>query len=501
MKKGQPIADLEQTREKSTTGVLLPYQQAWVADQAEVKFIEKSRRVGISWAEASDAALHAAKTKGSDVWYIGYNKEMAEEFISDVAFWARNYALAASKMEEFVFVDEYKDILAYKVRFASGHTVTALSSRPTNLRGKKGRLIIDEAAFHDDLAGLLKAGLAFLVWGGSVRVISTHFGEDNDFNSLVQDIRAGRKPYSLHRVDFDDALHDGLYRRICQVLGRTWSKQAEAAWRQQMVEAYGDDADEELFCIPSSSTGIYLSTSLIEACMSPGLPVLRWAVKDEFTLLPDQEREAEAKAWLEANVKSILESLDSRRRSFFGLDFARTGDLTVLIALLEKQNLTYDAALYLEMANMPFNQQEQALFYIGNRLPRLSGGALDARGNGQFLAERAVQQWGPDRIEAVMLSEAWYRANMPRYKAAFEDRSIRLAKDADILADHRAFQMVRGVARLSEKRTRGADKRQRHGDAGIAGALAWYARGFDVAELPEITRGPERETVKQLEMY
>jgi len=46
-----------------------------------------------------------------------------------------------------------------------------------NLRGKQGRVIIDEAAFHDNLEELLKAALALLMWGGEVRIISTHNGD------------------------------------------------------------------------------------------------------------------------------------------------------------------------------------------------------------------------------------------------------------------------------------------------------------------------------------
>ena len=69
--------------------VLLPYQQDWIADQAAVKVCEKSRRVGLSWAEAADAALTGAADRsagGDDTWYIGYNQDMAKEFIRDVGF-------------------------------------------------------------------------------------------------------------------------------------------------------------------------------------------------------------------------------------------------------------------------------------------------------------------------------------------------------------------------------------------------------------------------------
>ena len=144
--------------------VLLAYQQRWCADQSPVKVIEKSRRVGLSWGEAADSALLAASQKGMDVWYIGYNKDMAQEFIRDCSDWAKHYALAAGEIEvtEEVFKDgdDEKAILAFVIRFASGFRITALSSRPSNLRGKQGRVIIDEAAFHEQLGELLKAAMA-----------------------------------------------------------------------------------------------------------------------------------------------------------------------------------------------------------------------------------------------------------------------------------------------------------------------------------------------------
>ena len=71
--------------------ILLPYQRRWLADQSQVKVSEKSRRIGITWTEAADRALGAATTgrAGIDGWYIGYNKDMALEFIEAAARWAR----------------------------------------------------------------------------------------------------------------------------------------------------------------------------------------------------------------------------------------------------------------------------------------------------------------------------------------------------------------------------------------------------------------------------
>jgi len=473
-------------RARESTGVLLPYQASWVGDPAMVKVMEKSRRIGISWAEAADCTLYASEAgrgEKRNVWYIGYNKDMAQEFISDCASWARVYNLVASEMEECEEADQEeiegivqeKKILAYRVIFQSGWRITALSSRPTNLRGKQGRVIIDEAAFHDDLAGLIKAAMALLVWGGQVRIISTHNGDANDFNSLVQDIRAGKKKYSLHRVDFDQALEAGLYRRICQVLKREWSPEAERAWRQEVIDIYGDDAEEELFCVPSQGSGAFLTRALIETCLSADIPVVRYEQSASFAETADHVRYSEVQDWCRDNLDPLLLDLDTARASYFGEDFGRTGDLTVIIPLCEQQNATFKAPFVLELRNIPFKQQEQILYYIVDRLPRFRFGALDARGNGQYLAEVAMQRYGSSRIAQVMLNEAWYRDNMPRYKAAFEDKSIILPKDADIIEDHRAFKVIQGVARLPDARAKGQDKKQRHGDSGIAGALAWFA--------------------------
>lgn len=61
-------------------------------------------------------------------------------------------------------------------------------------------MTIDEAAFHERLAEVLKAALALTMWGAKVRLISTHNGIDNLFNQLITDSRAGKKRYSIHTI-------------------------------------------------------------------------------------------------------------------------------------------------------------------------------------------------------------------------------------------------------------------------------------------------------------
>lgn len=180
---------------------------------------------------------------------------MARQYIEDVAYWAKAYNLACSGIE-CAIEDEDKDILSYTIRFASGHVVTALSSRPANLRSKKGRIRIDEAAFHNDLEELIKAALAINMWGGKVAIWSTHNGKDNYFNQLIEKCKSKELNYSYHRYDLKAAIADGLYRRICLMSGQKWSIKGEIEWEEQLRKDYGINAREELDCIPFEAKGV-----------------------------------------------------------------------------------------------------------------------------------------------------------------------------------------------------------------------------------------------------
>ena len=459
----------------AVAAVLLPYQQAWAADKSQVKVVEKSRRVGLSWGEAAVSALEAARAGGQDTWYLGYSQDMAREFIRDCAFWCGHYQLAADAMQEVVIDDQGQDILAFQIKFASGHRVTALSSSPRNLRGKQGRVVIDEAAFHPDLKELLKSAFALLIWGGQVSVISTHFGTDNPFNELVQDVREGKKPYSLHRITFKDALAQGLYQRICLATRKEWSPEAEAAWEESIRAIYRPNDAEELDCIPSNSSGAYLSRALIEIRMHAAA-VLRYTCNDDFVHQAEHVREADTQGWIDTFLKPLVEGLPKNIRTSAGQDFGRSGDLSVIFPLLEDQGLQRRAPFVIELRNVPFKQQEQILFWLCDNVPRYNHLTMDARGNGQYLAEVAMQRYGSASVTQVMLTQQWYLENMPKLKAAFEDGTLAsIPKDADILEDLRLITMVKGIPRVPEGRTTGADGGQRHGDAAVALCMAWHA--------------------------
>ncbi|HEY5209626.1 MAG TPA: hypothetical protein VIJ42_09305 [Stellaceae bacterium] len=88
--------------------VLLPYQQFAVSlaeTVARVLIIEKSRRIGLTWALASLAVLRAGRARGAggmDAMYISYSQEMTREFVDACAMWARAFNTAAMAAEEFL---------------------------------------------------------------------------------------------------------------------------------------------------------------------------------------------------------------------------------------------------------------------------------------------------------------------------------------------------------------------------------------------------------------
>lgn len=471
---------------------LLPYQARTVglleSTATRVLVIEKSRRIGLTWGLAAYAVLRAGREKaagGMDVMYISYSQEMTREFIDACGMWARAFSTAAAASEEFLFPDGDaegdRSIKAFRIAFASGFEIIALSSAPRSLRGKQGVVIIDEAAFVDSLAELLKAALAFLMWGGQVVVCSTHDGSENVFNQTVQDILAGRSRFAHMRIDFDQALSEGLYQRICLVTSKDWSPAAEADWRQEIVEFYGDGADEELFCVPSMGSGAWLTAPLIEARMNAAAPVLRLDLPPDFLHRPPLDREQLLAPFME-ELEAALDALDPTPHYAAGFDFARVADLSVLSLLAVEQRLKRREALSIEMRGVPGNEQKAIVgMVLAHVRDRLVGAAFDATGMGWTVAEDMGRRFGLREGEdsaglvwAIKFTDGWYRLHMPPLKTAFEDDMIAIAPDADHLADLRVVKLIRGTPRVPATRE-GEKGRKRHGDYAIALALAHFA--------------------------
>lgn len=483
-------ADIPEDLDPLADGVLMRHQAEWIEDDSDLKLGEKGRRTGITFAEAFDATFIAAAKRsagGQNYFYIGDTKDKGREFIGYVAHFAKFVAAELLTVEEFLFDDVREDahgkqsivkIPAYRCSFSSGFRVEALSSRPENIRGLQGTVCIDEAAYHRDVRAVLDAVNALLIWGGKIRVISTHNGVLNPFNELVREANAKKIPFSVHHIPFSKAVANGLFKRVCLIKGEEWTAEKEVAWEAKIRGAYGvreAAMRQELDAIPSEAAGAVLTRVMIESCMRKGVPVVRWSQPDSYKNVPARDRQQIALDFCHRELLPILQGLDIKRAHVLGEDFARSGDATDIVPMEVGVDLVRRVPFIVELRNIPFEQQKDILFYVGDRLPRFIGAALDATGNGAYLAEVAAQRWG-SKVHEVHLSQNWYKVEMTAYTSAFGDGSIELPMHEDVLLDHQAIAYVGGVQMVpSDFRFKGSDGFDRHGDTAVAGCLAYFA--------------------------
>ncbi|MFG9652594.1 hypothetical protein ACEP3U_30225, partial [Pseudomonas aeruginosa] len=378
-------------------GLLMAHQADWLAIQAQIKLCEKGRRTGITFAEALDSVITAASRRsagGMDVFYVGDTKEKGLEFIGYCAKFSRVIAEAqasgVSEIEEFLFEDQddsgnTRQINAYRIRYASGFKIVALSSNPANLRGLQGKVIIDEAAYHRNVSAVLDAATALLIWGGRIVIISTHNGKSNPFNGMIADIQEGRYGDAavVFKATFDDAVANGLYERRCMMRGEEPSAEGKEAWYKSIRNAYGPrkaQMREELDAIPRDGNGVCVPGVWIEDAMRPGREVLRLALDEGFALQPVYRREAWIEAWIEQHLVLLLQQLDPEVRWFLGMDYARHRDFSIICPMSVDQQRHRDVPFVVEMHKVPTRQQQQVLFTILRTLPNFMGAALDASG-------------------------------------------------------------------------------------------------------------------------
>lgn len=391
--------------------VLLGYQgrSLQLLTTTSLLVIEKSRRIGLTWGLAAHAVLTAASAKstgGMNVWYMGYDQDMAREFIDVCAMFARAFNIAAAAQDEEVFDDETGKVQALRIRFASGFKIVALPSVPRVLRGKQGLVILDEAAFYKNLEEVIKAALALLMWGGKVVIVSTHDGVDNPFNQLIDDIKAGKQKGRTYRITLEDALADGLYERIALTVPGTPPKDE---WISDILAYYGERAEEELHCIPRSGSGSWLKPEDIAAC------------EHDDAGKPD---------------------LYQKGLVFIGRDVARRGDKAVIWPFELVGNVLWLRQRY-EERNVRFDAQDE-VFDAMFRDYRVAKALIDQTGMGEKVVEDAQKRHGNLRVEGVVFSGPAKLDLATSLRQRVESGTIRFPRDPVIRADFRAIKRTGG---------------------------------------------------------
>lgn len=387
----------------------LPYQRRWIKDASRFKIVEKSRRVGFTYAQSYEDVVDAAREGGMDVWFSSADESAAKEYIRYCEQWARLYKIAAESLGEQV-IDKEDDIKALVIAFSSGKRIHALSSNPKAFRSKGGKLVLDEFAFHKQPEELWKAAIPVITWGFPVRILSTYNGKGNRYYRIVQDAQKKKGGWSLHKVTIEDAVAEGL---VDKILGRPASAQERAQFVADCREAAGDEETylQEYMCVPVD----------------------------------------EATAWLTWELITSAEHADAGRPELYaggltyvGWDVARRRDLSVLWVQEQIGDVFWTREV-IEMRNKKFAEQH-AIFDRVMAAYDVRRACIDQTGMGEKVVEDAKTTHGEYKVEGVQFTAATKQHLATLGKQRFEDRKTRIPATREIRESHHSVRKLTTIA-------------------------------------------------------
>lgn len=466
--------------ESAPAGVFLPYQVAWILDESTVAIWEKSRRIGADWTEAFRVVrerMSGART--CDYWYSSADESAAVEFMHYVRMWARDVYGAVLEIVEGTEIFDGRDIRVMSVQLPEVNgrrpRITAMASSPKAFRSKGGDVGISELAFHEHAGELWKAAAPVTMWGGRIRVISSHHGINSKFNELLGQARetaAGRGRATdiraaVHRTTIYDAVEQGLAERINQVTGRSLTREEFIAGEKAKC---GDEGvwREEYECVPSEEAASYFPFELIRAVATPCV------VTDDLSLF--------TAAVISGAMADGVETL------YAGGDVGRVSDLFALWVDAKRGGVRKTVAV-LGLRGVSFDVMEMVI----ERLMRIEVGppnqhertavrrlCLDATGLGMQLAERMERRYR-GRVEGVRVTAPVKEDLVTTFRRDVEERTVLIPDDVGVLAELNSFR--KEVTSAGNVRYVADETREGHADRAFAGFLAAHAAKRPVATM------------------
>lgn len=413
---------------------LLPYQVRWVQDQALLRVMEKSRRIGISYATAYDEVRqHAQKDCLVDTWFSSRDDLTAKEWIIYCQKFAGVLNVAAEALGTQI-VDE-KGNTASVQRFLNGTRINSVASNPDVFAGKGGNVGLDEFALRLNPRAVWDIANPTIDWGGRLSVISTHRGSANYFNTLVREYheKGNPKGISLHRVTLQDALDQHflwkLQTKLPEADPRMQMDEADY-WNYQRARASSSEAfDQEYGCIPADDASAFLPFDLIDACA--------YAPADNLVEHKAQDGKGSIRWLLPPGVTpgSIITGLQSGEL-YAGFDVARKKHLSILWVFARVPGMLLTRAV-IEFDRITFSRQKEIIWPV---LAICRRSCIDATGLGMQIAEEAQQAFGTYRVEDITFTGPVKEELAYPVRAAFEDRSLRIPFDDAVTADLRMIR-------------------------------------------------------------
>lgn len=458
----------------------LPYQERWIHDQSPLKIMEKSRQIGITYADAYDSVLKVTKLKPvRNVWVSSRDDLTARQYLQVCKQWARILHIGAQELGERI-VDSDKDLTAYVLKFANGKCIFSLSSNPDALVGKTGHIKLDEFAVHKNQRELFRIAKPCTTWGGQLAIISTHRGHATVFNEILRDIKERGNPmrWSHHRVTLEDAVAQGLAEKI-QKVGRGVPAEPSSSSSSTppfVVPPSGGPAS----VFSHSSNHPSIQSSLREQFISR----LRSECIDEEQWLQEYCCVAtdDSAAFITHEMISACEHSDCLKafeylegcanHLYVGVDVARKKHLCV-IDVGERIGDVIWSRHRIELRDRPFSEIREELYRVLS-LPKVMRCCIDQTGLGMQLAEEAKERFGW-KVEAVNFSLPVKEELAFHLRNCFEDRLLRIDPSPALRADLRG---IRKETTVSGNIRFVAESEESHCDRFWAMALRQHAANY-----------------------
>jgi phage FluMu gp28-like protein len=453
-------------QKKTTTNLqklFFPYQRKWIRDKSLRKLADKSRQVGFSWTEAFTSTVELANGDW-DVFITTRDEELAKQFVEDCRKWAKMIGAVAELDTDLV----EKDVIS-RLKFSSGKSISVISSSPTAVIGRRGKIIIDEFGDHKDQKKLFESAEPCTTWGFPLVIYSAHYhGKGTFFAELVR--KHEEYGFSYHRVTFEQAVAEGLLDRILEKAGRVevggfrmgyegrkTTKDEHRAYCDAKRKSVGNKIYEQAYmCVPSDEDGQFITLALYEPCERSGI------------------------------LLDYRQLLDCKGDLYAGFDFARYAHLSV-IWVVERLGLQLITRHVLTMEKKPTPYQNQRLDELMS-IPNLRRVCIDRTGPGIGVTDYAIDKHGSFRVEGVNFTAPVKETLSHRGKQFLEERSLVVPDNPVYRADFMSLQKtVTAAGNIRIDSTENEENPASHADHFWACMLALEAAAGTPLGKPQVT--------------
>ncbi|MBC2592687.1 hypothetical protein H5P28_00275 [Ruficoccus amylovorans] len=506
-----PSRDMDADRTASR--YFLPYQQEYILDESQLSFIEKSVRIGWTYADSFKNVRKRLHYANRDYLFATKDWPTAIEYVQTCMKFVEVYNRVRSVIshgedtirvpvldkdgKETAFTEEVK--IGY-IKFDNGSRIIAFTSNPAAMQAYGGDVGLDEFAKHANQQMLYATAQGRVTWGYDLAIWSAHWGDGTLFCEMSQEARAGKGPWEYYRkVTLEDAVSQGLVEKINEVAGKQMSREgfiADARKRARTDEIY----QQEYMCNPVGGKFAIVDWPVIQRCKEE-TTIERLHFENhavirefgEFHTAAQLTREASIAAYLKGSFQKLFSAVT---RHSLGFDVAASGDGDLAcIYVDEVQGDAQSLAGLLTCRTEDWHFLRLALWTILRNVTAING-CGDETGLGRQICWETAKEF-VGRFTPVNFRGTKHDMGFELMVALQEQRKrFPAATDhEDIARDFYALRKTGNKGKWTFSESRNPLNEHSHCDMAWAGALSLHAMGSGTRFEPEwFAPGPNTYT-------